>query len=236
MLFFCQHEFVRYCQSLYEQMRLEPGNPMHGDWQEAHYPTPKCLGGTEVIWLLREHHAVQGVLQSLEYGVAAVFGWEKAHLKGEWAYLLPHFIHVCGERSRKNNAAIHSEKTEGGKSALGVENAERLNREKTPDGKSVNAVKGGQQSGKNGKGALCRTPEEMTAHGREGGNISKSQSLGIFAPGQQSNGGRSAAKQRWQCTKTGKVSAAGPLTGWQKARGIDPANRVRRLDLEQQDG
>ena len=46
-------------------------------------------------------------------------------------------------------------------------------------------------------------------------------------------GGVAATKQRWQCTVTGKVSCAAPLTRWQQARGIDPSNRVRRHDLEQ---
>jgi hypothetical protein len=46
-------------------------------------------------------------------------------------------------------------------------------------------------------------------------------------------GGGAATKQRWQCTVTGKVSCAAPLTRWQQARGIDPSNRVRRYDLEQ---
>ena len=44
--------------------------------------------------------------------------------------------------------------------------------------------------------------------------------------------GKAATRQRWQCTVTGKVSCAAPLTRWQRARGIDPSNRVRRYDLE----
>ena len=72
----------------------------------------------------------------------------------------------------------------------------------------------------------------MIEDGRKGGTISKERNLGIFAPGQQSAGGIAVAKQKWECTVTGKISAAGPLTGWQKARGIDVSNRVRRYDLE----
>jgi hypothetical protein len=33
--------------------------------------------------------------------------------------------------------------------------------------------------------------------------------------------------QRWQCTVTGKVAPPGALTIYQKARGIDPSNRIR---------
>jgi hypothetical protein len=33
--------------------------------------------------------------------------------------------------------------------------------------------------------------------------------------------------QKWMCTETGKVSTAGPLTIYQKSKGIDPVNRVK---------
>jgi predicted GIY-YIG superfamily endonuclease len=35
----------------------------------------------------------------------------------------------------------------------------------------------------------------------------------------------------WKCTVSGHVSTPGALTNYQKARGIDPANRVRLSDL-----
>jgi hypothetical protein len=40
-------------------------------------------------------------------------------------------------------------------------------------------------------------------------------------------GGVIAGNQKWQCTVTGKVLGPGPLTQYQRARGIDPSNRVR---------
>ena len=207
-----QHEFVEGCLRYYAENYYEPGNSEDGIWHRAHYPVPKCLGGKSTILLLAQHHAVQGVLQSLEYETCCVGCWEGDYLSGQWEYLQPVY--------------------KAFKSILGVKNAERLNKEKTPDGKSVNAVKGGRASRESGEGALCRTAEQMSEDGRIGGTITKAKGLGIFAPGQQSAGGSVAARQRWQCTVTGKVSAAGPLTGWQKARGIDVSNRVRRYDLE----
>jgi hypothetical protein len=227
-----QHEFVGNCIAWYKKADLTPGNPEDGIWHKAHYPVPKCLGGTDWIWLLKEHHAVQGVLQSMEYEHCCLGGWEKHCLTGYWEYLLPLFITICGERGRKNLTVLHNEKDESGRSVFGVITGERLNQEKDGWGRSVNAVKGGVESGKNGKGALCRTPEQMTQDGRRGGSITKNKGLGIFAPGQQLAGGNAVSKQKWECTVTGKISAAGPLTGWQKARGIDVSNRVRRRDLE----
>lgn len=39
--------------------------------------------------------------------------------------------------------------------------------------------------------------------------------------------GVSTSSQQWQCTVTGKISNPGPLTRYQRARGIDPKNRIR---------
>jgi len=35
------------------------------------------------------------------------------------------------------------------------------------------------------------------------------------------------SRVKWMCTVTGKVSTAGPLTCYQRARGIDPSNRIK---------
>ena len=65
-----QHTWVQQCTSYYEESGLtpEPGN----GWQEAHYPAPKGEG-KEVVWLLYDHHQVQGILQSEEYGRMCFF-------------------------------------------------------------------------------------------------------------------------------------------------------------------
>ena len=78
-----QHEWVLGCLRYYAENYYEPGNPEDGEWHDCHYPIPKCLGGTETIKLLKEHHAVQGVLQSDEYQHRCIFGWELEYLSGE---------------------------------------------------------------------------------------------------------------------------------------------------------
>ena len=75
-----QKEFIEGCYNWYREADLQPGNPDDGEWQECHYPLPKCLGGTETILLLKEHHAVQGILQSEELNRPCIFGWEKDFL------------------------------------------------------------------------------------------------------------------------------------------------------------
>jgi hypothetical protein len=83
-----QRAFVRSCYDFYKEADLTPGNPEDGEWQKAHYPLPKTLG-TRWVWLLKEHHAIQAVLQSEEVGHPALWSWEKKYLVGKWAELLP---------------------------------------------------------------------------------------------------------------------------------------------------
>lgn len=78
-----QQEWVEGCLNFYKENDLQQGNPEDGEWQECHFPVPKCLGGTEVVLLLKEHHAVQGVLQSEEFQHPCVWGWERKFLEGE---------------------------------------------------------------------------------------------------------------------------------------------------------
>jgi hypothetical protein len=55
----------------------------------------------------------------------------------------------------------------------------------------------------------------------------KANGTGFFDPNVASEMGRKAGRQRWQCTVTGKITTPGALTMYQKARGIDPSNRIR---------
>ena len=82
-----QKEFVEGCYNWYCEADLQPGNPEDGVWEEAHYPVPKCKGGTETILLLQGHHAIQGVIQSEELQWKCIFGWEKKYLSGEYLEL-----------------------------------------------------------------------------------------------------------------------------------------------------
>ena len=82
-----QKEFVEGCYNWYREADLQPGNPEDGEWNQAHYPVPKCKGGTETILLLKEHHAVQGVIQSEELQWRCIFSWEEKYLSGEYLEL-----------------------------------------------------------------------------------------------------------------------------------------------------
>ncbi len=75
--------------------------------------------------------------------------------------------------------------------------------------------------------------ENWSKNGKKNGAANVREKRGIFgrSPEKMSEDGRKAAlasqKQRWQCTVTGKISNAGSLTTYQRARGIDPSNRIR---------
>ena len=78
-----QKEWVEGCYAYYAENHYEINNPEDGEWHDAHYPVPKCKYGTETIPLLKQHHAIQGVLQSEEYQCPCIWGWEAPYLYGE---------------------------------------------------------------------------------------------------------------------------------------------------------
>jgi hypothetical protein len=81
-------------------------------WHEAHYPLPRGKG-EKWVYLLKEHHAIQAVLQSEEVAYPCVWSWEKPYLTGEWEYLLPLFnnwMAVRGSLGGKASVARLTEK------------------------------------------------------------------------------------------------------------------------------
>lgn len=84
-------------------MGLTPGDETQGVWNLAHYPLPNSQGN-QVITLLVEHHAIQGVLQSEEMGTDCIWGWEGKFLKGELLALFKKWMSFKGRRVGRTNA------------------------------------------------------------------------------------------------------------------------------------
>lgn len=69
--------------------------------------------------------------------------------------------------------------------------------------------------------------------GKLGGNRVKERGLGIFGMTKDEklqrnrNGAKVLNSIKWKCTVTGYVSTSGPLTLYQKHKGIDTSNRVK---------
>ena len=91
-----QEQFVAACHKYYSRNNIEPGDPEFGEWHRAHYPLPRCLGGTETVWLLKQHHAIQGVIQSEELQHRCIYRWEIDLLP---RYYLPYGIKWIQKRS-----------------------------------------------------------------------------------------------------------------------------------------
>ena len=64
-----------------------------------------------------------------------------------------------------------------------------------------------EQTKELGLGIYGLTPEQKSENGKRGGTISSTQ--------------------RWECTETGYITTSGPLTLYQRKRGIDTSKRVR---------
>ena len=103
-----QHEFVAGCIAYYAENGYEPGNPEDGVWHDCHYPVPECFNGKEKIKLLREHHAIQGVLQSEEYQWCCIWSWEINYLPVEYHDLFYKWRKQIGSHGGKRSAEILS--------------------------------------------------------------------------------------------------------------------------------
>jgi len=115
--------------------------------------------------------------------------------------------------------------------------------------KSEGGRKGGKIGGKISgnknkelhKGYCGLTKEERTAAGKIGGKIggkivgkeNKELGRGIcgMSKDEKSNAGKKGSRitnsQKWKCSVTGYISTAGPLSLYQRKRGIDISNRIK---------
>lgn len=93
----------------------------------------------------------------------------------------------------------------------------------------------GQINAQTGHMREVQKKSDHSAAGILGGTVTLLKGVGIHDPKYLGVGGRIGGKlgsantnsQRWQCTVTGFISKPGPLTRYQKTRGIDPSNRIR---------
>jgi hypothetical protein len=110
-----------------------------------------------------------------------------------------------------------------------------------------NDKKGGKKSKELGIGVHGRTKEQMDEDARKGGKKSKELGIGVHGRTKEQmsedsrKGGKIGGKiggklgseitnsQKWMCEETGFVSTFGPLTIYQRNRGIDTSKRVRIL-------
>ena len=106
-----------------------------------------------------------------------------------------------------------------------------------------NGKKGGKIGGKKGymNGLSKLTPEQRSENskisgkigGKIQGNINRELKIGVCGRSKEQmsidarKGGTITNKQKWVCLETGHISTPGPLTLYQKARGIDISKRKK---------
>lgn len=78
-------------------------------------------------------------------------------------------------------------------------------------------------------GIFALTKEQMSENGRKNSIKNKENKVGIFGISLEERRkicGK-VNSQKWKCLETGYITTAGPLTTYQKARGIDTSKRMR---------
>jgi hypothetical protein len=210
-----QERFVTACQRYYARNGLEPGNPLHGVWHLAHYPTPKCLGGTEVVWLLVHHHALHGVVQSEEVSHCCVFTWEPDYLPPRYKAIHAKWRSWLGRMAGLRSAAAHTaeELSEKMKRA-GRARAAAITQE------DLSRFLAGSEDWRNAH------PEEV-AQNAQAARDALHEKWQAMTHEEKAAHMKSGAHALYRCTVTGKVTIPGALTLWQRKRGIDPTNRER---------
>ena len=229
----CQHEWIKQCQIKY---RFEP-LPEGEHWEDAHYPLPECLGGTETVSLWSRDHAVHGVLQSIELSYPCLHGFrcstdrlliEQYH--PEYLTLFEQELYKLRQLAGRIGGKVTAE---SGKLAEARSHID-------PSTLQAARIKTGLRNVENGfftpghPNCILSFDSQSDA-GKKGGAVTLSKKVGIHDPKYLGVGGRIGGRigsantnsQRWQCTVTGFVSKPGPLTLYQKKRGIDLSNRVR---------
>jgi len=99
----------------------------------------------------------------------------------------------------------------------------------TPEEKIEVAKIGGQKSYEKRAGVHAMSFDEKSAAGKKGAKTNMENGTGIFSLTleQKREAIAKTNSQKWKCTVTGFVSTPGPLTIYQRKRGIDPSNRIQ---------
>jgi hypothetical protein len=154
--------YVLYLERCKTENYINDIDPNHYRMEWNHF-WPKSIFGDWPVgqFLTLRQHAIASALQTLVFKEKCMCGWHKDYLPPNLLALAwPYFCEasrktssICHAKKDKNGkslhgkrcaAIIHANKNKDGKSLLGLANgdANRINKIKDADGKSLNAVKG----------------------------------------------------------------------------------------------
>lgn len=229
-----QHTYVENCQRFYLENGLEPGNPDDGKWEEAHYPAPKGKGN-DVILLLREHHQVQGLLQSEEWGKTCFFLGHTKHFLTYGSFVDNWFElwDIYDKWVLHRLEELHAEKDENGKSVFAVKIGKAGDHSFTPEACSKGGKIGGTNSHKerDEQGRSVRALETL-------GDYQFTSETAKLVHEEKLEDGRSKhavekcgvnLKAKYRCLHTGFVSSASGIARRQRKLGYEsgPDFRVK---------
>ena len=205
-----QHTYVKYCQDYYKEEGLTPGNPDDGEWQDAHYPAPKGVGGNTIL-LLFDHHQVQGLLQSEEYKQCCFFAGHAKEFLVNGPFIEGWFELWVMYEKWHSSLSSQAGKKGGATTGKKAQQDEIGFFARTPEKHSKDSQKAGRKAVETGQILTLATPESCAKGGSVAGKLNNHH----------------INKVLWRCTVCGEVSTAAGLTHIQRARNIDKANRER---------
>jgi len=190
----------------YRENDIQIGDPNEGSWEMAHTPLPRSMGNSTQL-LLKEHHIIHDLYQSEELGkgyfwVGNVkkFLYESNDFPFDW-------FHLC---------EIYEE----------LKPTILVNMGAGFDWASEKQLRAWSKKGHE----TCRKKSIGVYNketGRRGGKASFEAKKGVFSPENLGKGCKITNSQKWRCLVTGKISTPGPLTLFQKSKGIDTSLREK---------
>jgi len=228
----------------------------HGLYVEGHHIFPVSIFGKNkrIVYLTaREHYIAHALLEKICIKKYGLNHWKtqkmtNAHIsmtmKSKYRqeiYVNSKLYENCKLRHSKNMQEL----IKGNQ--FGIKGGEKCRDLKlgffsmSEEERHLQRSKAGKISGKimydNKKGIFSRSKEQMTIDGRKSAEKQKELGIGLYGLTfeQRSKIGKKYGKQnakklnsqKWRCTVTGKISTYGPLTLYQKKRGIDTSKRIR---------
>jgi hypothetical protein len=198
-------------------------DPHHYRMEWNHF-LPKSIFGDQPIgqWLTFRQHAIASALQSLAFKRNCLCPWHKSYLPLTLLELSwPYFCKAAKENGKETCRKLHEEKDDLGRSVHGVRSAERLHKEKDELGRSAHAVK-----------TLGKLHDEKNEEGKSVHAVKTGKEMCRKLHEEKNEEGKSVHamktnSQKWICLETGFISTPGPLTTYQRAKGIDPKRRVQ---------
>jgi hypothetical protein len=236
--------YVAYIAKCVKENKEQDIDPHHYEMEWNHF-LPQCIFGDQPLgqYLSLKQHAIATALQTLALKKNCMCGWHKKYLpdtllEASWGY----FISRNKQNGKKVMKVRHLEKDELGRSLDGVRNAERLNAEKTKEGKSINAIKGAAklnqiihaERDEFGRSVFAMSSLANTYQGEKderGVPLARIRN-GERLHSEKDEFGRSVAamntnNQVWESTMDGFKSNPGCVARHNKLNGWDPKARIR---------